>query len=581
MAINLADLARKRQQVQRLAPLLGVLARHGFGRIIEVMNLQHLLPSRLRVGLRLGEGAVVRVPIQQRLRMVLEDWGPTAIKLGQMLSLRPDLLPEPYLAELRKLTDRVPPFDTAEARRIIERQLGRPITELFAEFPERPAAAGSISQVYEATLRTGEPVVVKVKRPNVERMMTADLDLLETVAVPLFQWLEDLRPLRPRMLIAEFRRNLARELDFVAEASSTQKIRESLSGLDCVRVPAVHWELTTSDVLTVEHLSGVSLSDRAALKARSADRPALARRLAEIYFHQFFRSGLFHADPHPGNLLMTDDGKIGLVDFGMVGRLDRDLRGLLATSFIAMTRGDVDAIAEVYMEIGAISENTDVAALKADMYELLDKYYGIPVKRLDMRRCFADAMRVARTHDLFLPRDFVMLGKALVTMIAVARELDPTFDLAEVSRPFAASLIADRLSPARIGRDAISGLSSAALTLRRLPREMRAFVRTLLAGKLQFQLLHRAGGFEGIARELDRATNRIAFSIIVGAVVIGSALVLHARVPPYLQDVLPGRLGAFAMQNLPDVSLLGFAGFIFAGVLGLLLAWAIWRHGRL
>jgi len=567
--------------MQRIAPLLGALVRHGFGHIVEVLNLQHLLPSRLRVGVGLGEGVAERIPAQQRLRMLLEEWGPTAVKLGQMLSMRPDLLPEPYLVELRRLTDRVAPFDTAEARRIIERELGRPIEQVFSEFPDAPLAAGSISQVYNALLKTGEPVVVKVKRPNAERIMTADLDVIETLAVPLLEWIEDLRPLRPRMLIAEFRRNIARELDFVAEASAMQKIGRSLADLDTVRVPAVHWDLTTSDVLTVERLRGVSLSDRAALDALSLDRRLLARNLVEIYLHQFFKTGLFHADPHPGNLLVTEDGKIGLVDFGMVGRLDRDLRGLLGTTFVALTRGDVDAIAEAYLEIGVASEETDISSLKSDMQELLEKYYGIPLARLDMGRCFADVMRVARTHDIFLPRDFVMLGKASVTMIAVARDLDPGFDLAQVAQPFAASLAAERLSPARIGREALAGLSGMGATLRRLPREVRTFVRTLLSGKLQFQLVHKLKGFDEVERELDRATNRIAFSIIVGAVVIGSALLLHARIPPFLQDVLPGRFGVFVSRNMPDVSFLGFAGFVFAGVLGLLLAWAIWRHGRL
>lgn len=579
MTINLRELARTPRQMQRLPALLVTLVRHGFGHLIQVLNLQAYLPSSLRFGLGHGDGA--KVSTARRLRLVLEEWGPTAIKFGQMLSTRPDIMPPAYLEELCKLTDSVPPFPSKAAREIIEKELGRPIAELFRVFEDTPIAAGSIAQVHCAVMKTGDAVVVKVKRPHIASIMMADLDLLETLAVPLLEWIEDLKPLRPAMLLLEFRRSVLRELDFVTEASVTDKVRRDLAELERVQIPTVYWHLTTSSVLTLQRLSGTSLSDTQALAALPVDRKQLARNLAECFLTQFFKTGLFHADPHGGNIFVTQDGSIALLDFGMCGRLDRELRSSLATTMIALARGDLDLIAEVYMDIGVIAEETDVSVLKADMYEMLDKYYGIPLQRVDMNRCITDVVDNFRRHKVSLPRDFVMLGKSFATMLMMARELDPDFDLAGTAKPFAKSLLAHKFSPSQLGHDALAGAWSLTQTLRRFPRDARTFIRKLVTGRLQFQLQHHVQAFEGFTRELDRATNRLAFSILVGAVVIGSALVLHARVRPYVEDILPGGLGAFFARNMPDTSVLGLCGFLFAGVLGLLLAWAIWRHGRL
>jgi len=325
----------------------------------------------------------------------------------------------------------------------------------------------------------------------------------------------------------------------------------------------------------------VSLNAPDALDALNVDRKEIARNMAKVFLTQFFKTGLFHADPHAGNILIMEDGRIALLDFGMAGRLDRELRRSLATTFIALARSDLEMIAEVYVDIGVIAEETDLSELKSDMSEILDRYYGIPIKRVDVNRCLADIMAIFRRHEVYLPRSFVMLGKSFGTMMMMARELDPGFDLAAVAKPFARSLIMDKLSPARMGHDALAGAWSVTQMLRRLPRDARTFMRKLLSGKLQLQLQHHVKAFEGFTRELDRATNRLAFSIIVSAVVIGSALVLHAGIRPHVEDVFPGSLGQFFAENMPDTSVLGLAGFLFAGILGLLLAWAIWRHGRL
>jgi len=559
--------------LSRLAPIIRVLARHGFGTLAYRLSLGQFVPARFR-----GKQSPEGLSAPKRLRLALEELGPTFVKLGQVLSTRPDLLPEPYIEELRQLTEHVPPFETAIARRIVETELKHPIPELFLEFGEEPIASGSIGQVYNATLLSGRQVVVKVKRPQIEKVILADLDLFE-VAVPLLDRIEELKPLRLPVILDEFRRSLLREMDFVSEGSFTTKIREDLADNPNVRVPEVIWDMTTPDVLVMERLAGISLSRQKELAELGIDRAAVARALAECFLHQFFRTGLFHADPHPGNILITSDGRIGLVDFGMAGRLSTELRSYLATSFIALTRRDLDIITDIYLEIGALSDETDVPRLKTDLQEALDKYYGIPLRCLDMQKAFGEAMRVARVHHVLLPRDFVLLGKSFVTMISMARELDPSFDLAAVAKPYALIILKDKLSPSTIGHDALSQLWNVGHSLRKLPRDLRSVMRRLLGGSLQFTL--RWNQFDRFVTELDKATNRLAFSIIVSAIVLASSILLHAKIPPHMESVLPGRLGRLFAETMPDISVLGLAGFLVAGIFGLLLAVAIWRSGRL
>ena len=573
MPFSLRQLARTRKQVRRLVPILRVLARHGFGHFVHRTGLQHLVPLRYS---RRQPGDELTAP--RRVRIALQELGPTFIKFGQMLSTRGDLLPESYLVELRTLTEDVPPFDTAVARKIIEDQLHRPIAELFSEFGEAPVASGSIGQVYYARLRDGTPVAVKVKRPGVEKALMADLDLLE-FAAPLADRIEELKPLRLPMVVDEFRRSVMREVDFVTEASYTAKIKEELAGDPRVCVPAVYWELTTSDVLTLERIAGVSLTKKAELAALKMDRKRLARDLVEIFLHQFFKAGLFHADPHSGNILVTPDGRIGLVDFGMAGRLSEELRAHLATSFIALTKKDLDVIADIYTEIGVVSPDSDVERLKRDLQEALDRYYGIPTRCLDVRRCFSDALRIARDHHILLPRDFVLLGKSFVTMAMMARELDPDFDLASVAKPYALSLAADKLSPGRVTQNFLREAWYIGQGLRRLPRDLRTLSRKLLDGSLQVTLHLRE--FDGMIRELDRATNRLAFSVVVTGIVVGSSILLHAKIHPYMSSLPRWLGGAFFAAYMPETSALGLGGFLFAGILGMLLAVAIWRSGRL
>ena len=575
--ITIRGITRTPARLRRMAVIAQILTRHGFDHIVRFLHIDQFFPSLLRAVRRTAKARRAdQMTNAQRLVVVLEELGPTAIKLGQLLSTRPDIIPEEYTTALKQLQDHVEPFDNETAFRVIEEEIGRPITEAFVQIDDAPMAAGSIGQVYGARLHNGQRVVVKVKRPDIDRMIRDDLDLLALVATQA-ERVEELRPYCPVRIVEELAKSLQRELDFVTEASYTAKFGAAFEEDERVSVPQVHWEYTTSSVLVLEHLTGVSISHSEELAEMGIDRKKLANTIADVFVRQYFEMGLFHADPHPGNLLVDRTGMLSIIDFGMVGHLDDERRNDLSTILIGLVRKDLDLVVDVATEIGAVPDDIDIGMFKADLVEVLDKYYGVPLKRIDMKKAFGDVMRITREHGLELPQDFVLLGKSFVTVTGEARTLDPDLDLAEVVRPHATQIVRDKFSPLKIGSALASNGWQIINLLRRMPREMRQFSRKMLAGRLQIVLKHQ--GLEDLANELDRATNRIVFAMIVAAVVIGPSLVIHAKMRPHFGD-LPA-IGEYLGAALPELSIIGFAGYLLAGFLGMVLSVAIWRSGKL
>jgi len=575
--VTLRTLVRTPARLRRLAKIARVLTRHGFAHAVRHLHLDHVIPHVFR-SLRHSAAArgAATLTVPQRLAIVLQELGPTAVKLGQLLSSRPDIVPEEYVEALEHLQDDVRPFDTATAMQVIASELGRPAETIFAHLDEQPLAAGSIGQVYGARLHSGEEVVVKVKRPGIESVIHDDLDLLMVLARRA-ERVEELRPYRPCMIVEELSRRLQRELDFVTEASYAAKFGEAFADDRRVRISRVHWPYTTPSVLTLERLRGIPASRKDRLRAQGIDLTRVARVGAEVFLRQYFELGLFHADPHPGNLLVDTDGTLGIIDFGMVGHLDEERRRDLGTLLIALVRKDLDLAVDVATEIGAVPDDADLPALKADLVEMLDKYYGVPIRHLDMAKAFFDVMRIAREHELDMPQDFVLLGKSFATIAARAKDLDPDLDIGELARPHAIRLIREKVSPAQMGRGLLAHFWQVGNLLRHMPRDLRQLTRKALGGRLQINMNLR--GLEGLAGEMDRATNRVVFGLIIGAVIIGSSIVIHAQMGPFFEDI--PFIGRHLGSLVPGLSIIGFLGYLLAGFMGMVLAWAIWRSGRL
>jgi len=557
---------RQLKSLGRLRHVASVLSRHGYGWLVINLHLDRFVPFRRRL-LRRGpsEAEAPGPTTAAQVAHILEELGPTYVKLGQVLGSRADLLPPEFVEEFRKLQDRVSPFPTSEARAAIERELGGPVERFFDEFGPEPFAAGSIAQAYSARTKDGLRVVVKVRRPGIGEVLSADLDILRRLAELAERYVPEYRLFRPVMLVEEFGQTVRREIDFIAEASNTQRFAETFAGMASIRVPRVLWNLTTAGVLTLERLEGIPIYDKDALAAAGADRKRVAANLADCFMRQYFELGLFHADPHAGNLVVQAPATIGILDFGQIGRMSDTMRARLGTALIAALHREFDIVVDVLDDLGALPDEVDTERLKADLSALVDKYAGIPIRRVDLRALFEELTAAARRHRAVLPRDFVLLGKSLVTMGGVALDLDPDMSMGEVVRPKVQALVAEKVSPKHVLRQAATSAYHLVSLAEQGPRELRHLARKILRGRLQIAFRHE--NLDRFIHELDRSSNRIAFAMVVAATILGSAILLLSRTGPNV----PGT----------DVPVLGILGFLFAGFLGAWLAFAILRSGRL
>jgi len=562
-------LPRSVRSIGRLQTVARVLAHHGFGHLVERLHLASHLPlaSRWRAVTPTTEDTGPRA-IGRRMVAVCEDLGPTFVKLGQLLSTRPDLLPAATILELQRLQDRVAPFPTAEARKIIERELGQPVEAGFRGLTDEPFASGSIAQVYHAQTVDGRPAVVKVKRPGIEELVRLDLTILRWLSDGLERAIPELHVYRPRIILEEFERTIQHEMDFVYEASSISRFVQAFEGDEQIRIPQVLWELTGRNVLTMERVVGTPLREYLLLAEdeRTVDPRMIANALAEAFFKQYFELGLFHADPHPGNVFLTPDQRLGLVDFGMVGQVDDELAGQLAVALIATINKEIDVIIDVLADLGAIAPDSDEHLLRRDLRDLLDKYYGLPLWRLNLQTIFLEMTEIMRQRKITLPRDFVLLGKSLVMVTGVALQLDPQLNLLELLKPRIFALVRQRFGPSRVLKAAgMSGWHFLNI-LKNAPRQARNMLRRMSQGQWQVNVRHQ--NLDHLASELDRSSNRLAFAVIIAATIVGSSMIISS--PPDRESILGVPLPA-----------LGLAGYVFAGIMGVALVWAIWRSGKM
>lgn len=562
--MSLFSLGRKYRGLQRLRRVAEVLFKHGFGSFVERLDLRRYipLPGKWKHVSFPREPMAMSRSFARHAAEAMEELGPTFVKLGQFLSTRPDLLPPVYLEEFAKLQDSVEPFSSAEARGVIEEALGGAIEDFFSDFEDEPIASGSIAQVHRGVTTGGEQVVVKVRRPGIPRVIASDLDLLRMFARRLEEYVPESRVMQPRMLVDELSRHLMRELDFLQEASSTQKFHAAFAESDRFYGPKVFWDLTTTSILTLERLSGRGISAFVS-GGTPEEKKQLAVGLFDLYMKQFFEIGFFHADPHPGNILVDERLRINVIDFGLTGHISDELQGALGTGILALRMGDIDLMMGVLEDLKVFTDITDTSQVRGDIISMMDTYVGMPLGRIDMPTMFGKIISIAQRNTLLLPRDFVMMGKALVTVAGLARALDEDFDAVGALGPYVRTLIRKKFSFESLRKSFLSMAFHSANLIRYAPADLRRIVRKLLSGELSVNFQHR--GLEKLIFDLDRSSNRLAFSIVVGSLVIASSLMLSMGVKPLVFGV----------------PLLGLSGYLLAAVLGLWLIWAILRSGRL
>ena len=549
------------KNIRRLRDIISVFVKHGFHPFMKKLRLTGLVsvPLRLRGG-RIAREQELSTPV--RVRLAMEELGPSFIKLGQILSTRPDIIPDEYLTEFLKLQDEVPPVSHRDAVRVIEAEFKRPVGELFSHIEQKPMAAASIAQVYRATTVSGEEVVIKVQRPRIAEIIETDIAVLGYLARVLLRYVPETRLYDPIGMVDEFSRVIKRELDFTLEASYTEKFRNNFGGDPRVKIPKVYWGLTTKRVLTMERVEGIKADKADALRDKGIDTEKVAHLVADVFFRQVFEFGLFHGDLHSGNIFVVNENRIALVDFGIVGRLDDAMRHHLADILVCFVTDDFEKLTKVYLKMGILPEEIDRASFQREYYDIMLHYFGRPFKHVRIGELMMDYVRLAARHNVRLPRELLLFDKCLIELEGLARLLYPGADILAESEPYATKLIKERLNPVNAAKEGVDTVADYAELARILPAEAAQILKKLRQDKFRIEFMHR--GLEDFMGEMDRSSNRLTFAVIIGALIVGSSMVIASQSTPLA-------------MGYPS---LGVLGFVTASFLGVWLAIQILRSGK-
>ncbi|HET7318542.1 MAG TPA: AarF/UbiB family protein, partial [Nitrospirota bacterium] len=504
----------------------------------------------------------------ERLRLMFENLGPTFIKFGQVLACRPDMLPLEYSREFLKLTDSVAPFPSVEARRIIEEDLKAPIDRIFTSFDDRPVAAASIAQVHRAELPDGSEVMVKVQRPHIDRTIERDISIMRWLAELIVARVPEMAPYDIPGIVDEFARTIRRELDFFIEASNAVQLRKNFESSAVLYVPRVFTDISSKRILVMEEIEGIRIDEYARLDREGYDRKDVARKGGAAFFKMVLQDGLFHADPHPGNIFVLPDGRLGLVDFGIMGRVTEENMEYFASIFLALASHDYDALVRVYLDMGFLpAETADIEKfqreMKEDLVELLEPYYVMQVKQIDFGAYIDRVTQILIRHQMKLPSNLYLMDKALITLEGILKQLDPEFNYFEAAEPYAAELVRRRRNPLKVAQNVKKNMEEFVDAFALLPKQVRTSFRQLLHGDFRMNLHHEDLG--RLIRDIDKSSNRLAFSVITASIIVASSIIIHSGQGPML-------------FGLP---MFGLIGYVIAAFLGFWILIGILKSGQL
>lgn len=522
--LHLGAIERLERDTRRVAEIVGVFAKFGLADWLKAIPL-HAVRERLRS----VEGQPIsELAAAERLRLALTELGTTFIKLGQMLSTRPDVVGVDLAEELSRLQSATIPDEPEAVRQTLAEELGRAPEAVFASFEERAFASASIAQVHRARLVTGERVVLKIQRTGVPRQVDSDLSILAGLAELAEKHVEQLRPYEPVALARQFRRMILRELDFNVERRNLEEFARNFADDPGIRIPRPWPEYSSRRVLTMECFDGVLGSDTVSLKASGVDLSEFARRGAQMYLEMIFRDSFYHADPHPGNLMLLPGGVIGVLDCGMAGRLDETLRDEIESLLLAVAQRDAEALTDAVFLIGAVPANTSREQLRADLADFVAEYTGQAIGELDLAGALRSLADIIRRHHISLPPGVSLLLRTLIVLEGTAQLLNPEFSLAEMIQPFYTRAIGRRFSPQRLWLRLQRSYRDWDRLLQSLPRDLSESLQRLRAGRLTVHLDHR---------HLDPVVNRLVLGILTASLFLGSSLLWSMKAPPVLGGV--------------------------------------------
>lgn len=556
-------ISRTYRHLNRYRQILAIFFKYGFGDLIELLKIEQYIEVGLQLISRKRRDRIERFSRAKRVRMALEELGPTYIKLGQVLSTRPDLIPVDFINELSKLQDNVPPCSLGDARDVITSELGLPPDDLFENFEEIPLASASIGQVYRASLKDGEAVAVKVQRPGIRKIIEVDLEIMLHLATLMERHLEELALHRPVRIVEEFAKTIEREIDYTIEATNMERIARQFLDDPTIYVPKVFRGTTTPRVLTMEYVDGIKISHTDQLDRAGLDRKIITLRGANFYLRQIFDHGFFHADPHPGNIFVLPDNVICLLDFGMVGSVDRQTREEFVDLVDGVINEQENRVCQILLKLAVWDEEPDLRSLEKDVAAFMGQHLYRPLKEIKIGRLLQDLLDITSRYRLGIPPDLFLMMKALGTIEGVALSLDPDFNMITQAQPFIERVKLARFFPQRIAGDIFRMVSDLLQFTRQFPRDVLDITRLIRQKKLTVKLDHQ--GLEDMLATHDQISNRISFSIIIAALIIGSALIVISGTPPFVYGI----------------SLIGIILFLGAAIMGIWLLVAILRKGRL
>ncbi len=542
----------------RTREIVTILLNHGFGDVVERLRLMRYMRWWRRVILRKPEPAR-RVTVAQRIRQAVEELGPTFVKFGQVVSTRPDLVPAAIIAELEKLQEHVGPFSGEEAIRILETELGAPVSSLFAQFDREPVAAGSLGQVHRAVHLDGRLLAVKIRRPNVVRDVERDLSLMADMAILIERHLPEAEIFDPVGLVNQFARVIRREIIFSREGRTMDEFRRLFRNDATLFVPAVCWELTNEGVVTMEFVDGLKVSDRETLVGEGLSPAGIAANGARIFMRMAFEYGFFHGDPHPGNMRILHNGVIGLIDYGMVGRLEEDKRDQLIDLLLAVSQGNVRGCVDQVLLIGKPFRPVDRPLLQSDVRDFIESFYGVPIEKIDVGRLLTDFVTILSSHGIRYPADLMLLIRAIITLEGVASELDPNFNLATHLAPVLSQIVRERYNPQRVASRFVADARELLGVLHDLPVHVGRTLEKLSKDDLRIHLEHEH--LDRLINELDRSSNRVVIGLVMSSLIVASALVIRSA----------GM--ATWWISVPT--------FVLSSLLGIWLIYGVFRSGRL
>ncbi len=554
------NVMKKYEHFQRYREISQIFIKNGLGFLLEYFELTRFVPLKKRISDESEE--ISRASLPSRLRKVLEELGPTYVKLGQLLSTRPDILPPDYIQEFRKLQDDVAPVPYSKIEPILEEELEGDVDDVFNYVEEKAQAGASIAQTHRAELKDGKSVILKIQRPGIEKKIRTDLEMIENLAEMIAE--REVLPefINVKGLVDEFKESLYKELDFMRELYNIKRFKANFADDERIICPDVYEEYSSRRILVMEEIEGIKLSQFEESDRKDIEGEKLARVGAESLLKQVMIDGFFHADPHQGNLLVVDGDKLAYIDFGLIGQISSDDRDRFALLFAALLRRNVEIITDIITEIGEVPREINRRKLKIDIEEFIYNYYNRKLEDINLKVLFEELQHIVFKHHIKLPQEFFLLFRALGVSEGVGSTLDPDFNIVSVGNDFLRELMKDRFSPDSLFKRFSLGLWRLRRDIKGLPGDLADVIEKM--GRDDLSIIFQHENLDELEEKIDFASNRLSISLIISSLIIGSSLIIQTGVEPHFRGI----------------PLFGFLGFSIAGVLGVWLVISIFRSGR-